>query len=92
MVIQKLIMQDLVASQKIDPEDMIAFYDRFSGRSGAQENDNSTMMDEKKLVLKLRMEKSQEHFGEWLQKIQESYPVQIDQLMLSTFLLDVEKH
>ena len=90
MVIQKLIMQDLVASQEIHPGDMIAFYDRFAGQADAQNNNNLKIMDEKNLVLTLRMEKSQEVFGEWLQGIQDSYPVHIDRLVLSTFLINAE--
>lgn len=90
MVIRKLIMQDLVASQEIHPEDMIAFYDRFAGQTGAQDN-NSKMMDEKDLVLRLRMEKSQDVFGEWLQGLQDSYPVHIDRLVLNSFLMNPEK-
>ena len=90
MVIQKLIMQDLVASQEIHPEDMIAFYDRFTGQTDAQDNNNSNLLDEKNLVFKLRMEKSQEVFGEWLQGIQDSYPVHIDRRVLITFLINVE--
>lgn len=91
MVIRKLIMQDLVAFQEIHPEDMIAFYDRFAGQNGAQINNNSKMMDEKDLVLRLRMEKSQDVFGEWLKGLQDSYPVNIDRLVLSSFLMNPEK-
>lgn len=90
MVIRKLIMQDLVASQEIHPGDMIAFYDRFTGQTGAQDSNHSKMMDEKDLVLRLRMEKSQEVFGEWMQRLRDSYPVHIDKLELSTFLMNVE--
>ncbi|WP_020587523.1 SurA N-terminal domain-containing protein [Desulfobacter curvatus] len=90
MVIQKLIMQDLVASQNIHPEDMIAFYDRFAEQTEVQNNDNSKMMDEEDLVLRLRMEKSQEVFGEWLQGIQDSYPVHIDRQVLGSFLINAE--
>ncbi len=90
MVIRKLIMQDLVASQEIHPEEMIAFYDRFAGQTGAQYN-NSKMMDEKDLVLRLRMEKSRDVFGEWLQGLQDSYPVHIDRLVLNSFLMNPEK-
>jgi hypothetical protein len=91
MVIQKLIMQDLVASQQIHPEDMIAFYDRLAGPNKSQDDDNSTMVDENDLVLKLRIEKSQDAFGEWMQGLQAVYPVHIDKLMLSTFLMDTGK-
>ena len=89
MVIQELIMQDLVASQEIYPEDMIAFYDRFTGQTENQDNNSSAMMDEKDLVLKLRIEKSQEAFENWLQGLQATYPVHIDRLVLSTFLINV---
>ena len=91
MVIQELIMQDLVASQEIHPEDMIAFYDRFAGQAETRDNNNSAMMDEKDLLLKLRIEKSQEAFGKWLQGLQASYPVYIDELVLSAFLINPEK-
>jgi len=91
MVIQKLIMEDLVASQQIHPEDMIAFYDRLAGQNTSQDDDNSTMLDENDLVLKLRIEKSQAAFGQWMQGLQTIYPVHIDKLMLSTFLMDTEK-
>ncbi|WP_035236518.1 SurA N-terminal domain-containing protein [Desulfobacter vibrioformis] len=91
MVIRKLIMQDLMASQEINPGDMIAFYDRLAGQTGAQDNNNSKMMDEKDLVFRLRMEKSQDVFGEWLQGLQDSYPVHIDKLALSSFLMNPEK-
>ena len=49
------------------------------------------MMDEKDLLLKLRIEKSQEAFGKWLQGLQASYPVYIDELVLSAFLINPEK-
>lgn len=91
LVIRKLIMQDLVASQEIHPEDMIAFSDRFAGQTKARDNNNPKMMDEKELVLKLRMEKSQEVFGEWLQGLQADYPVHIDRPALSTFLINAER-
>lgn len=91
LVIRKLIMQDLVASQEIHPRDMIAFYDRFAGQTDARNNNNSKPMDEKDLVLKLRMEKSQEVFGEWLQGLQAGYPVHIDRPALSTFLINAER-
>lgn len=91
LVIRKLIMQDLVASQEIHPEDMITFYDRFAGQAEARDNNNPKMMDEKELVLKLRMEKSQEVFGEWLQGLQADYPVHIDRPALSTFLINAER-
>ncbi len=92
MVIQKLIMQDLVAAQEIHAEDMIAFYDRFAEQAKDQDNDNSQVMDENALVLKLRMEKSQDVFGEWLQELQTSYPVEIDKPVLSTFLMNTKEH
>lgn len=92
LVIRKLILQDLVASQEIHPEDMIAFYDRVTGQDGGQgnnnDNNNSEIMDENNLVFRLRMEKSQEIFGEWMQKLQDSYPVYIDKLVLTSFLMD----
>nr|WP_321400326.1 SurA N-terminal domain-containing protein [uncultured Desulfobacter sp.] len=96
LVIQKLIMQDLVAAQQIHAEDMIAFYDRLAGRNKSQDDDstmddNSTMVDENDLVLRLRIEKSQDAYGEWIQGLQASYPVHIDKLILSTFLMDTEK-
>lgn len=91
MVIQKLITQDLVASQEINPGDMIAFCDRFAGQTGAQKNNNLKMIDEKDLVLRLRIEKSQEVFEEWRQGLQDSYPMHIDKLVLSSFLMNTEK-
>lgn len=90
-VISKFIMQDLVASQEIAPGDMIAFYDRFARQTGAKGENISETMDEKELVLKLRIEKSQEVFGQWLHKLQATYPVTIDKAMLSTFVIDAEK-
>ena len=106
LVISKLIMQDLVANQEIRPEEMIAFYDRVAEQTGtqedqdkdkdkdksrAQDNNSSNVMDEKDLVLRLRMEKSQEVFGPWLQGLQDSYPVHIDRQALSAFLVNNEK-
>ena len=91
MVIQKLIVQDLVASQEIHPGDMIAFYDRFAGQTGPQKNNNLKTMDEKDLVLRLRIEKSQDVFDAWLQGLQGSYPMHIDKRVLSSFLMNLEK-
>ncbi|NWH05734.1 SurA N-terminal domain-containing protein [Desulfobacter latus] len=91
LVIRKLIMQDLVASQELHPGDMIAFYDRVAGKSESRDNNNLKMMDEKKLLLKLRMEKSREALGEWLQALQAGYPVHINRGALSTFLINAEK-
>ncbi|PIE62928.1 MAG: hypothetical protein CSA25_02950 [Desulfobacter postgatei] len=90
LVIQKLIMQDLVASQEIHPRDMIAFYDRFAGQAKALDNENLKMMDEKDLVYNLRIEKSQKVFGEWLQGLQARYPVHIGKPALRTFLITAE--
>ena len=91
MVIRKLIMQGLVASQEIYPGDMIAFYDRFAGQTGAPKNNNLKMMDEKDLVFRLRIEKSQDVFDEWLQGLQDSYPMHIDKRVLGSFLMNAEK-
>lgn len=91
MVIQKLIIQDLVASQEIHPGEMIAFYDRVAGQAEPRKNNNAKKIDEKDLVLKLRMEKSRNLFDEWLQGLQACYPVSIDKLVLSTFLINAEK-
>jgi len=91
MVIRKLILQDLVASQEIHPGDMIAFYDRVAGQAGVRDNGHSEVMDEENLVLRLRMEKSRNAFGNWLQGLQERYPVYIDRPALGAFLMNAEK-
>ncbi|MBU2452717.1 MAG: hypothetical protein KJ668_05315, partial [Proteobacteria bacterium] len=47
--------------------------------------------NEKELISRLRLQKTQESYDEWIQQLWTQYPVEINKEKLKTFLIDIEK-
>lgn len=61
--------------------------DQASGQNGDEINN---FQDEEQLVSTLRRQKTQDYYEEWILKLWNEYPVDIDKGKLKTFLIDIE--
>ncbi len=89
MVINKLVRQDLIDTQEITPEDMIAFYNRYQQKIGSS-SDSAEGLDETTLVEQLRMEKSQASYADWISGLKTQFPVEINKKALAGFFMNQE--
>ncbi len=95
MIIDKLIDQELKQKVEITSRDIVDFYKKYH-RADAQNTDNKTgelekRETEKELVYRLRLQKTQDHYDEWIQQLGNDYPVEINKEELKAFLIDIEK-
>jgi len=95
MIIDKLIDQELKKKVEITARDIVEFYNQ-SRRINSESADAGAMVlkkieDEKELVSRLRMQKTQEQYDEWIQALKNDHPVEINKGKLRTFLIDIEK-
>ncbi len=89
MVINKLVRQDLIDTQEITPEDMIAFYNRYQQKIG-RSSDTAEGLDETTLVEQLRMEKSQTSYADWINGLKVQFPVEINKNAVAGFFMNQE--
>ena len=95
MIMEKLIDQELKQKIIITPEDIVEFYNIHNVKT-TQNSDNSAMIlnkikNEKELVTRLRLQKTQKNYDKWIQNLYKMYPVEINKDKLKVFLLDVNK-
>lgn len=95
MIIDKLIDQELKKKVEITARDIVEFYNQ-SRRINSENSDAGAMVlrkieDEKELVSRLRMQKTQEQYDKWIQKLKNDHPVEINMGKLRRFLIDIEK-
>lgn len=96
LLMEKLIDQELKEKIEITSQDIIDFYAKLkAGKQPGKKGEESPSLqmsvnDENELVSRLRMQKTQESYGEWIQELLKVYPVQIDKEKLKTFLIDIE--
>ena len=94
MIMEKLIEQELEAKIEITSQDIVAFYQKHGAQNlnAADKEGNSitNFQDEKLLVSRLRMQKTQDSYEEWVKTLWEEYPVEIDKEKLKTFLIDID--
>lgn len=91
----KLIDQELKKKIEITSLDIVEFYKKYR-IADAQDPDNKALVlkkieNEQELVSRLRMQKTQDKYDEWIQQLGKDYPVEINKDKLKTFLLDIEK-
>ena len=86
----KFIQQALRDKIEILPEDVVSFYNWHVGQESEKEP-SGVVTDENKLVLQLRLEKSQESYDGWITQLKKQYPVEINKKALTLFLIDMEK-
>ena len=95
MIMDKLIDQELKKKIEITSLDIVEFYKKYR-IADAQDPDNKALVlkkieNEQELVSRLRMQKTQDQYDEWIQQLGKDYPVEINKDKLKTFLLDIEK-
>lgn len=87
MIMDKFIDQELKQKVEITSEDIIEFYNKYI----KDESSNPDNKKEKELVARLRMQKTQDNYGEWIQLLWNNYPVEINKEKLKTFLIGIEQ-
>ncbi|WP_299978321.1 hypothetical protein [Desulfobacula sp.] len=95
MIIDKLIDQELKKKIEITSRDIVEFYKKHH-IADDQDPDNKALVlkkieNEQELVSRLRLQKTQDQYDEWIQQLGKDYPVEINKDKLKTFLLDIEK-
>lgn len=89
LIIDKFIQKELKDKIEIKPEDITSFYKRHLV-PGSGVDSPATAMDGNKLVSKLRLEKGQESYNEWIMELKKQYPVEMNNNILKGFLIDME--
>ena len=95
MIIDKLIDKELKQKIEITSLDIVDFYKKYH-RDDAQNTENETdglkrNDTEKELIDRLRLQKTQDNYDEWIQQLGNDYPVEINKEELKTFLIDIGK-
>lgn len=94
MIMDKLIELELENKIEITSQDIIDFYKTIKKEAATKPGDVTSALtlieNENELVSRLRMKKTQESYGEWIQELWKTYPVEIDKEKLKTFLIDIE--
>ena len=95
MIMDKFIDQELKQKIEITPQGIVTFYKKHQSSYNQKNHEYSFGLNpidnEKKLVSHLRLQKAQDHYDDWMQKLLKEYPVQINKEKLKTFLIDIEK-
>jgi hypothetical protein len=96
MIMEKLIGQELKQKIRITPEDIVEFYNRHNieSKKELKNSKNSAVVlnkidNEKELVKRLRMQKTEESYVKWIQDLYTAYPVEINKNLLKTFLIEI---
>ncbi len=79
LLIDKVIQQELTATIEISADDIYKFYQK----------ENVSGIDEKQLIDRLRTKKTQSQYDEWIQQLNEIYPVDINTSLLKTVLKEL---
>jgi len=93
MIIEKLIDQELKEKIEITPRDIVEFYNN-NFVTNQDLKDNATVLNkienETELVARLRIQKTQEKYNDWIQNLYKAYPVEINQDKLKSFLIGIK--
>jgi hypothetical protein len=94
MIMDKLIDKELREKIEITSQDIVKFYKKYriddSQKKGKNAPNSKKIEDGKELVSRLRQQKAQDHYDEWVQQLWKDYPVQINKEKLKTFLIDTK--
>jgi len=95
MIVDKFIDQELKQKVEITAQDIVAFYKNHEIADIRKNDENGPglkqLEKEKELVSRLRLQKAQDNYDEWVQKLLNDYPVQINKEKLKTFLISIQK-
>lgn len=91
MIMDKLIDQELKQKIEITLQDVMGFYNKNNIADILKSDEQALGLNqiemEKKLVSRLRQQKAQDHWEEWIQQLSKEYPVQINTELLKKYLL-----
>lgn len=94
MIMEKLVDQELRAEIEILPQDLMHFYKNLPPEIDYTEDGKPFEKDksrrEKELVSRLKMQKTQELYDEWIQGLWDTHPVEINKAELKTFLIALD--
>ncbi len=100
MIMEKLVDQELKEKIEITSQDIVDFYEDLKakeilGPENSAEFESSVESENKagketELVARLRMQKTQDMYDEWIQNLWTQYPVEINKNGLKTFLIALE--
>ena len=90
MIMEKLIQKELREKVEITPEELVSFYNKVSdefkeAETGSQPADPTDIGTE--LVERLRREKSQSQYDQWIQKLKLDFPAEINENEIAKFLV-----
>ncbi len=103
MIIEKLVEQELVEKIEITSQDIVKFYNKLKVKENppppvhkTDKTDISSKADKKvdsetELVSRLRMQKTQEKYEQWIQDLWNQYPIEINKEELKTFMIELEE-
>lgn len=96
MIMDKLIDQELRDKIEITSQDILEFYNKHTIAKTKDPDNNALILnkieDEKELISRLRMQKTQDQYDAWIQQLTNELPVEIDMKKLKTFLIVTKKN
>ena len=81
LIMEKFIQQELTDKIEITTQDLVEFYNKHL----------SQKLDEKELLSKLRLEKSQDSYEDWIMELKKNHPMEINEKILARFLIKDDK-
>lgn len=93
LIIEKVIRNDLEQSIQISEEDMAEFFARYNNEAGPAEDtpDNpAAVPTDETMVRQLRRNKTEQAFTDWLTRLKDKHPVEINQTVLNQVLGPVD--
>ena len=95
MIMDKFIDLELKKKIVITSEDIVEFYKKHRIADAKDMGGNALVLkkieNEKELVSRLRNQKAEDNYDEWMQQLGNEYPVEINKEELKKFLIDIEK-
>ncbi len=93
MIIDRLIDEQLKSKIEISSKDIVDFYRKNREISIEADKENSSEGEpvdkEERLVSRLRMQKTQDSYTQWIKDIWKDYPLEINEKKLKAFLMDM---
>ncbi|WP_457553793.1 SurA N-terminal domain-containing protein [Desulfobacula sp.] len=94
MIVDKFIDQELKEKIEITSQDIVVFYKKYHIAKTREKGMNlyglKKIEDGKDMISRLRSQKAQDHYDEWMQQLCKNYPVEINKEKLKIFLIDTK--
>lgn len=96
LVMDKLIDQDLRQKVEITSQDIVDFYKAQTLAKPENPNEKTqsvnTIENEQELVSRLRSQKTQDLYDQWIDPLWQAYPIEINKEKLKMFLIGMDKN